>query len=289
MPEDFGFFTFEHKGSTEDVLNVVKRAYEAGKTCLGQIDGVVLPELALTSEMHARLSEYILGEKAFLIAGVGRASESSAEHGINTVSLDIPGLQPLSQRKHHRWKLNCDQIEQYGLGTRLHPERTWWEHVSLEERKVMLVSMFPWLVMCPLICEDLARPDPVGDIVRAVGPNLVIALLMDGPQLKARWGARYATALADDPGCSVLTVTSLGMSALSRPSRGGTDRRRVIALWKDSEHGEATEIDLPPDSDAVVLSLSVRYVEEYTADGRSDKGAAGCPILSGVYPLKSAS
>jgi hypothetical protein len=33
--------------------------------------------------------------------------------------------------------------------------------------------------MCALICEDLARPDPVAEIVRTVGPNLVIALLME--------------------------------------------------------------------------------------------------------------
>ena len=54
-----------------------------------------------------------------------------------------------------------------------------------------------------LICEDLARYDPVLTVMNAIGPNLVIALLMDGPQLERRWCGRYATALADDPGSSV--------------------------------------------------------------------------------------
>lgn len=68
-----------------------------------------------------------------------------------------------------------------------------------------------------LVCEDLARQDPAADLIRAVGPNLLIALLMDGPQLSGRWPARYASVLAEDPGTSVLTLTSLGMAERSRP------------------------------------------------------------------------
>jgi len=61
--------------------------------------------------------------------------------------------------------------------------------------------------MATLICEDLARIDPVQTVIRAIGPNLVIALLMDGPQWQRRWSGRYATVLADDPGSAVLSVT----------------------------------------------------------------------------------
>jgi hypothetical protein len=63
-----------------------------------------------------------------------------------------------------------------------------------------------------LICADLARQDPAADLIRAVGPNLLIALLMDGPQLSHRWPARYAAVPAEDPGTSVQTLTSLGMA-----------------------------------------------------------------------------
>jgi hypothetical protein len=50
---------------------------------------------------------------------------------------------------------------------------------------------------------------PGADVMNAIGPNLVIALLMDGPQREHRWPGRYATVLADDPGSAVLTVTCL--------------------------------------------------------------------------------
>lgn len=141
------------------------------------------------------------------------------------------------------------------------------------------------LVLCVLICEDLARPDPVANLVRAVGPNLVIALLMDGPQTRERWAARYATVLADDPGCSVLSFTSLGMSQISRPT-AGPSRSRVVAMWKDA-FGTATEIEVPTGFDAIALSLSTRYCQEYTSDGRGDEGAAAYPVLSGVHPISA--
>lgn len=155
--------------------------------------------------------------------------------------------------------------------------------MSLDDRRLLFVSL-PALVMSVLICEDLAGPDPVGDLVRAVGPNLVIALLMDGPQLKGRWPERYAMALADDPGSSVLSLTSLGMSELSRPAQGAS-RSRVIALWKD-HGGTSTELDLPAGCGRIVVSLSFQYEEEWSADGRSDGCEAVFPTLSGVRGIR---
>jgi hypothetical protein len=136
------------------------------------------------------------------------------------VRLSFPSLKDVSQRKHHPWKLDEGQVIQYGLGGVLSPYREWWEYIDCTDRCLNFISMSEDLVMCALVCEDLARPDPVANIVRSVGPNLVIALLMDGPQTKERWAARYATVLADDPGCSVLSLTSFGMARLSRPPDG---------------------------------------------------------------------
>ena len=67
----------------------------------------------------------------------------------------------------------------------------------------------------------------------------------------------------------------------------GLSRSRVVALWKDRFNG-ATEIELPPENDAVAVSLSTRYREEFTADGRGDDGSAAFPILSGVHPISAA-
>jgi hypothetical protein len=162
-------------------------------------------------------------------------------------------------------------------------DKNWWEHVDLSDRRLLFVSL-PALVLSVLICEDLARPDPVGDLVRAVGPNLVIALLMDGPQLRGRWPERYAMALADDPGSSVLSLTSLGMSELSRPAQGAS-RSRIIALWKDRT-GTSNEIELPSGCGGIVVTLSFQSEEEWSADGRRDHGTAVFPTLSGVHGVR---
>ena len=280
MPPHYGLFTFEHR-EAGPITEHIKPLYEAAQTEVGRVDGVVLPEMALSETEHDELCGYLLDQGSFLVSGVGRKSEAPRSRGQNMVCLDLPFTEPARQRKHHRWKLESSQISQYGLGSLLDPEIEWWEHIDLEDRCFLFAPIRRDMLLSVLICEDLARPDPVGDLVRAVGPNLVIALLMDGPQLKSRWAARYATTLADDPGCSVLSVTSLGMSTLSRP-RSGENRSRVVALWKDAKSSETQEIELTPGAGAVVLSLSMRHVAEWSADGRTDGGAAVYPVLSGV-------
>jgi hypothetical protein len=285
MPGRFGFFTLVHRASSTSVVEFVKPLYESALEEVGRIDGVVLPELALSESDHHELRNYVLGKGSFLVSGVGKTSDAPRSRGENRACLDLPFTKPFSQQKHHRWKLDSQQIGQYGLGSLLDPERDWWEHIGLEERRFSFASIHNDMVLSVLICEDLARPDPVGDLLRAVGPNLAIALLMDGPQTNGRWAARYATTLADDPGTSVLSVTSLGMAKLSRPRRGKS-KPRTIALWKDAKSGESQEITIDDGAGGVVLSLSMRHIEEWTADGRSDEGSAVYPVLSGVHCVR---
>ena len=91
-----------------------------------------------------------------------------------------------------------------------------------------------------------------------------------------------AATLAEDPGSSVLTITSLGMARLSRPSNGAS-RDRVIALWKE-EGASAVEIELPDNRRAVVLSVSMKACKDWSADGRLRQSAI--PSLTGVRFLK---
>ena len=121
-------------------------------------------------------------------------------------------------------------------------------------------------------------------MIRAVGPNLVFALLMDGPQLSHRWPGRYAMALADDPGSSVLSVTSLGL--LERSNHRYQSSKRIIALWRDPL-GTTRELDLPKDKQALLLSLTRKATEEYTLDGRGDGGSAYIWRLGGCVPITS--
>lgn len=286
--KQFGFFTFEQRQKDRELLSLVEKLYEEATKVVGKVDGVILPEAAVTQSQHLELRAKILKKHSFLISGIGRPSEPGVRHGENYISIDLPPNVSFIQKKHHRWKLDESQIQQYGLGSRLDPGKVWWEHIDISQRELAFLAMQAWLVLAVLICEDLARPDPVGDLVRAVGPNLVIALLMDGPQLKARWGARYATTLADDPGCSVLTLTSLGMSTLSRPE-GVTKPSRVVALWKDAKTASPREIEVPEGYHGAVICLTVKYLTEWTADGRTDAGTAGYPLLSGIHPIRLSS
>lgn len=282
MVERYGFFTYDPGWWGQSITTRLRRVMDRAEEVTGSVDGVLFPELSLSARQYQAASREVRRRDAFLIAGVG-------EPGRNYLRFEVPLVfrnvqSSLEQSKHHRWRLDKSQIIQYGLGGTLDPEIFWWELMALESRRLHFVAMRPWLTVTALICEDLARQDPAAELVRAVGPNLVLALLLDAPQLASRWPARYATVLADDPGSSVLTVTSLGMAQLSRPPNVAT-RPRVIALWKDAKSGAPVEIELPSGAAGVVLSLAVQYLEEWTADGRSDQGTTGYPILAGVHPL----
>ncbi|MBV2149361.1 hypothetical protein KRZ98_13875 [Sphingobium sp. AS12] len=124
-----------------------------------------------------------------------------------------------------------------------------------------------------LICEDLARSDPCQELVRGIGPNFVVALLMDGPQLRSRWPARYGTVLADDPGSSVLTVTSLGPIQRSNET-GAFPPANQIALFQDDTRKMA-EIQIPIYAQAMCLILQSTKLYERTLDGRTDDGSPG--------------
>jgi hypothetical protein len=283
----YGLFTFDSIGAPK--IDFVRRLVSRAEKTIGRIDGVVLPELALAPSVARRMSKALVTENRFFITGVGKPA-TETQCGDNYVNFDVmlkggEYVVSLQQAKHHRWKLEKNQILQYGVGSTLHPSANWWEHIGVRDRRLVLVTLKPWLTACVLLCEDLARPDPLGDLIRSVGPNFVICLLMDGPQVGSRWPGRYATTLADDPGCSVLTLTSVGMAKMSKAPAGVQARSDCIALWKDARTGVAKEITIPTGASAVVLNIAVEYCEEWTADGRGDGGNAGHPYLAGQHPI----
>jgi len=279
--ERVGYFDYVPGLKTSPVKEVVALV-ELTESRGQRVDLVVMPECAVSEAQWRSLSAALLKKKISLLSGVSGKSERS-ERATNSVRLKVPGNPGdlLTQHKHHRWKLEKNQIRNYGLGGTLSCTTEWWENIDLQPREVNFFAFTKNLVVCPLICEDLARQDPVADVVRSVGPNLVIALLMDGPQLANRWPARYASVLADDPGSSVLTLSSLGMVKISRPPRGA-DLRRAIASWKEPQ-GDYTEICLPPDARSALLNIQFLRESEQTVDGRGDAGVASSPVLAGIH------
>jgi hypothetical protein len=297
-----------HTESRASFRGRLSAAIRAARRHSRQIDAIVFPELSLTLGQYFEAEALAIKNHSMLIAGV-RVKGHRAQ-GSNFCLMQPAGLifwdrstarSPrksaalldtvrLGQPKHHRWCLNHDQICQYQLGGNIHPGDLVWEDIELLPRQLHFVTLSSWMTWSVLICEDLARQDPAGDLIRSVAPNLLIALLMDGPQLPGRWPSRYASVLAEDPGTSVLTLTSLGMAERARPTMRATGRRaeisRAIGLWRDVESGEQ-EILMDPDDDACILTLACSSREERSADGRGDRKQAHFPIFAGYKSFKS--
>lgn len=281
----FGFFEFDP--ATPVDLELLAALVEAGQRTVRRIDAVVLPEGAVTPTEVAAIEE-VLAERdvTFLIAGVRRAP--APDHfGGNHVHLAVrtaTGWERYVQAKHHRWCLDGPQIRQYHLCRSLAPDRQWWEGIDLEQRAVHILDVGGGALTAPLICEDLARLDEVSDVLRRIGPSLVIALLLDGPQLAQRWPCRYASVLTDDPGSAVLTLSSLGMVTRSRPP--GRPPSRAVALWNDPDTG-IRQLDLARGASGLLIRTAVGSKTVWTADGRRHEGNTPSPVLVGVHQLRA--
>jgi hypothetical protein len=287
-----GYFTMKPRWlpSPQSLVAHFRSMVRSATRTVGRIDGVIVPELALSPQAFRTLSRELGRMKIdTFIAGVisQRRNELHAHFD--------QGRTRLTQSKHHRWRLDDRQIRRYQLGHVFDPQVRWWEDIDLGEasdgkrpirdglRAVNFVEIQPGTIACALICEDLARHDPVHPVVRSVGPNLVVSLLMDGPQLARRWPGQYASVLADDPGSAVLTLTCVGM--LRRSVAPGEAEPRTIALWKDAT-GDARELLLPPGASGLILSINSRKTAEATLDGRSDNGATSNLSLGAVHAVK---
>lgn len=271
--------------SSEDIAGFLIGLIKSAKKETRRVDGLVLPEGALSAD-HAKEVAHRLTEQSELqlfVSGISLSQRDSRKLPRNAVASflfsDNRIYAPWYQSKHHRWKLDGGQIRRYHLGGALDYRYSWWEQIDISNRVCHFYGFRHGACMATLICEDLARVDPVQTALRAIGPNLIIVLLMDGPQLERRWPGRYATVLADDPGSAVLTLTSLGMVRRSRMP--GEKERREIALWKEPG-GEAKELSLPDGCHGLLVTLSQSWETNYTLDGRSDDKGTMNLSLTGV-------
>lgn len=285
----------------------------------GQIHFLIFPEMALSQADYKYLLnafDYSLrneGSTGFRLPVIvtGVVSDASDTHDISTggkyyfdnkvkiASYFAGRWYDASQRKHHRWQLDKKQVIQYSLQTKLSTERKWFEYTIMSQRRLTILAPNGWLAMTALVCEDLARLEPVSEIIRGIGPTFLTALLADGPQLGTRWAARYASVLADDPGTGVLSLTSYGMANRSKrtdneyPTKHDNGRKKVVALWKDMINGTSTILTDIDDqtidkngnfgcAKGILLTVSAKYNEEYTLDGRSDE------VSAAVFELENA-
>ena len=276
--DPFGFFEFAPAVGLD--LDLLDRVLVAARQEAGSVDVVLLPE-STVEEREIDDLEALLDSHGVitLAAGVRQPTRQPDQFPINWLHLGFNprlekgGLLPnegrepwfhLRQNKLHRWSLDKDQVEQYHLGAALHPHIRWWEAMDVPRKAIEFVEVAE-LVQAYLVCEDLAHNDDIAQLIRSVGPTVVITVLLDGPQLTSRWTARYASVLADDPGSAVLTLTSYGMVERTRPQ--GREASRVIALWKDPTRG-VREISLEPGAHAVLVTVAMNRATRFSADGR---------------------
>jgi hypothetical protein len=277
--EPFGFFEFAPTDGLD--FELLDRVLVAAREEVDSVDAVLLPESAVdhreVDDLEALLEHHGVG---FLSTGVRLRPESPGHLPGNCVHISInPNLEKgrrtpnstgerwfhIRQNKHHRWSLDETQIDQYHLGGALHPHVRWWEAMDVPRRTIQFVETGTGPTVVFLVCEDLAQNDDVAEVVRSVGPTIVMTPLLDGPQLTSRWAARYASVLADDPGSAVLTLTSYGMVQRSRPR--GQNPSSVIALWKDPTRG-IREISLDAGCHGVLLAACEDTANRRSIDGR---------------------
>jgi hypothetical protein len=279
MPKEFGFFSYD-PGDQRVEPDYVLSLVAAAERTVGKVHAIAFPELSMDSANYRDIRLAV--GNTLVIAGVGSPA-AEPDFGENFVAIGLGASRgSVMQSKHHRWRVDKRQLSQYGIDLRTQKKHLW-EAIEMVPRECTFFNVNEWLTFCVLICEDLARQDPVAELVRSVGPNLVLALLMDGPQIPERWSSRYATVLADDPRCSVLTLTCAGLVdlACSQSGRGP----RSIGLWKDAESPEARKVVLEPGAEAIVLALDHTMEGEWTADGRYDGGGTGYVNLTGIYQV----
>lgn len=318
--KDWGYFHIEQQWLKElppaDLASFVCRLVKTAESEIKEIHGVIFPEFALNGETFEKIADELrstiaqhgklVGNFEFLLAGISELRSDYSEPEDDPVTSNYVQIMGIHRRastglprkrdgksqaawsfrgvraKHHRWKIDSRQISRYGLSSVLDPDKSWWEGIALDHRRLEFYELRADTCMTAMICEDLARADPVQEILRSVGPNLVVALLMDGPQRRYRWPGHYAGVLADDPGCSTLTVTSTAL--VDRAAGTDSNASRAVAFFKDCT-GNEQELVLPVGAHALAISLHASSKEEHTLDQRGDGGAAYRWHLSEVVPV----
>lgn len=245
-----------------------------------EVHGVLFPEYSMNWEHQIAVAD-LLAKKQKSLEFIVSGSSSNCEGEIGNFVLNSfvysrdeeAAIHHNSRGKHHRWRIDGGQSQIYDLDSILGCEKFWWERIDLQNREIHSVVFRPNSCFTSLICEDLARSDPCHESIRSVGANLVFCLLMDNVQVPVRWPARYAAALTDDPGTSVLTFTSRALIELANRKLWQKPRKGIeigwdVAMWRDPTSSEIRTLACPPNHHAILLELEARSVPEYTYDGR---------------------
>ncbi len=284
------------KDQRMEIIHLTLALIKEAEKDIGKINGLIFPEYALNWSTYNRMSKILVEEFENLEFFIAGSSDNCDGEKANIVSNRLYGYEDEkniisphefinSRRKHHRWCLDKNQISNYHLGAVLNPKMDWWERHSIADRKLTISNFRENSTYVPMICEDLARMDPCHELLRSLGPNLVFALLLDGPQLASRWGARYAHTLADDPECSVLSLSSKAL--INRQNKSTSfSPSHAIGLWKD-DTGKTVEVNCPDCASGVVITLTATKTKNYSVCKRVKKDCISWHFVS-QHPIELA-
>ena len=192
VDKPWGYFGIDQKWLRSDDIPAASLKVEIAKFIVdivreatrdvGAVDAIVLPELALDYECYEEILN-VLGRvlrtdrAVFFISGVKSIDDEKRPRNYVVTSVLQSGLDGeqylyrTAQSKHHRWRLNRDQIVTYSIGDALDPNCLWWEDIAVDERQIHFHQFCDGGCFTTLVCEDLARVDPCQSVIRAVGPQ----------------------------------------------------------------------------------------------------------------------
>lgn len=271
------------------------------------VNAIIFPELSLNWTFYDALARHVAAHFPaiqFILSGSTSTCDGEKDGNfallthLSRISGGKTDAASISQCKHHRWRIDKNQLESYNLANKndLDDQCVWWEKISISRRQIHLAEFRNKSSFTVLICEDLARSDPCHEAIRSVGPNIVFCLLMDSVQVAGRWPSFYSLGLAEDPGSSVLTFTSRALVSRSNDVRVERARKSSpkdkangsgvppalnwsVALWRNGsgakspgQSGVVTrELHCPPGEHAIVLQIEAQTIKERSLDGRIKK------------------
>ena len=217
LPKRVDLFEYDISFQASDVERAIELIKEAERT-VGKVHGVIL-EVSMSIDHFKDMQQkaQAVFDIPLLIAGIGGPNASKL--GTNEVAISTDADEdPITQSKHHRWRLDHEQAKSYGISHCL-PEKpengAWWE--GIHRRPYLRILQRKRLdgVLRPHLRGSRQTRSAFGDGTLRWPKSRDSAFAGRAADID-RWPAHYATVLADDPRSSVLTLTSAGMVDLAR-------------------------------------------------------------------------
>src|SRR5262249_46713927 len=138
---EFKFVVPEERFKVDTVINLLEQAHQQ----VNRVHVLVFPELALTSDnlevLKNALKKHFPAHQIPMVI-TGLRGQQGREH-TNRVMHSVYFARKwydLWQDKHHRWKLDTSQIEQYALAGSLNVRSEWWEGIGIPPRRLTFLA-----------------------------------------------------------------------------------------------------------------------------------------------------